>query len=561
MGGTALVAILLYCAPLLAAATWLDRLSAAFRPIDGYVVQSAGDQWIIDLDQHSGIRTGDVFGVMAAGEKVVHPVTGKVLGTLDARKAMLQVTRIMDGYSFARSLEGDDRIASGDRIRRFEKIPALFWDYSGSGRLLSEQLAARLPHLDWQSYETAQAARPQAPAPPQTRRNALYFVFTGRQLAVRGPDFLPLAVYEVDGSGTGRPAAVEPAPSPPAEEPLPRRTDSPIAFAPILADADTVGILERVTLNAAFVTHENSLLMAHTDGSKITIHRVADRLVPLTVADTPVPAKILALNWWQPAAGQALHLAVVTWYDKTVRSMLFRLEGRDLVLVRDLMRRILGTFDIDSDGRPETLLGQRLDREEFFGRDIVQLVFENGKTVQQKPPLSLPPRFTVLGGTIADLTGDGRPETVFVRTGLLYIYAGEKRLYTSPKQMGGSLNYLVYDIDPTAKEVQTTQVFIEVAPVAHDLDGDGRPELVAVAADRPAITSPGMGLRSDRFRLAVLKFQDGRFFKGGFKGEMDQAVQGLTVKDDRVLFVITEPGSLFGNQGSSQLLGYPLAAR
>jgi hypothetical protein len=42
---------------------------------------------------------------------------------------------------------------------------------------------------------------------------------------------------------------------------------------------------------------------------------------------------------------------------------------------------------------------------------------------------------------------------------------------------------------------------------------------------------------------------------------MDQAVQGLTVDDDRVLFVISEPASLLDDGGGSHLLGLPLSRR
>jgi hypothetical protein len=252
---------------------------------------------------------------------------------------------------------------------------------------------------------------------------------------------------------------------------------------------------------------------------------------------------------------------VLTWYDETVRSMIYRLGDDRLDLVRDEIDRILGGFDLDGDGRPETLLGQRLDRVDFYGRDIKLLSLEGDRLRYAAPPLQLPHRFTVVGGAIADVTGNGHPETVFVRNGILYVYSGNQRIYASSKEMGGSLSNLTYAPDPKQKDFQLKVAFFEVAPIAHDLDGDGRLELLAVASDRPAVSSPGLGLRSDRYRLVVLKFQDGRFVKGRLKGEMDQAVQGLTVDDGRVLFVISEPDSLFGDKGYSHVLGYPLARR
>jgi hypothetical protein len=56
-----------------------------------------------------------------------------------------------------------------------------------------------------------------------------------------------------------------------------------------------------------------------------------------------------------------------------------------------------------------------------------------------------------------------------------------------------------------------------------------------------------------------LKYRDNTFVKGSLGEEMSNPLQGLTVQDQRVLFIATEPGSVFGKGGESQVLVFPLA--
>lgn len=49
------------------------------------------------------------------------------------------------------------------------------------------------------------------------------------------------------------------------------------------------------------------------------------------------------------------------------------------------------------------------------------------------------------------------------------------------------------------------------------------------------------------------------FVKGTLGEELEVPLQGLTVAGNRVLFVATETGSVFGQGGDSQLLVFPLA--
>lgn len=88
-------------------------------PLSGYVVQPEGDEFLIDLDARNQIAVGDLFSVVRPGEKIIHPVSGEVLGTHDSVKGVLKVTRIKEGYSVCLPVGAHSGIQRGDVIRRY----------------------------------------------------------------------------------------------------------------------------------------------------------------------------------------------------------------------------------------------------------------------------------------------------------------------------------------------------------------------------------------------------------------------------------------------------------
>ena len=166
-------------------------------------------------------------------------------------------------------------------------------------------------------------------------------------------------------------------------------------------------------------------------------------------------------------------------------------------------------------------------------------------------------RFTVLGSHFSDLTGDGQLETIFIRSGILYIYSGKKLVHTSPKEMGGSLSFLTYDVDPTAKNVMTTSAAFEISPITIDLNGDGMTELLAVASEKSYLGSFGMAPGIKKSWLAVVKFADGRYHLGTLGQELKSPIQGLAASNQKMLVVTSEGEAFSGDAGKSYLLAYP----
>ncbi|UCD88925.1 MAG: hypothetical protein JSW04_10760, partial [Desulfobacterales bacterium] len=501
-------------------------------------------------------------------------VTKKVIGTLEQAKGIIKVTRIKSGYSYARPLTKEMDFKEGDPIRRYENLRAVFWDYTDHGRMFYGQLQSALPGLKWQDYDVAQQAKPKKPALVSNNGIDLYFILTPQQIEVRDVQFYRLHGYHSPKFTSGAIPTIEKnetttsfqASSPARKvkshamvKDASENLTKGLKYQASLENTHTVGELPGTTIMADFVEFGGHILMAATDGSNITILNVSQQVTPITTGKPLYPGQILALKWWYPSENEPIYLSVLIWSDNEALSTLFRLDENKLVPVIKRIHRILGTFDVDGDKRPETLLGQEFDNEYFFGRRIKQVRLVDGKIRYNPVPMDLPTGFTVLGSHVADLTGDKSPETMFIRYGILYIYSGKKLIYTSPKQMGGSISFLTYDVDPDAKNVRTTSMAFEISPITMDLDRDGLTELVAVASEKSFLHAAGIAPSVKKSWLGVVKPQNGRFHLGTLGNEMSTPVQGLGAYNRQVYFVTSETGSSSGKANKSYLFAYPIA--
>jgi hypothetical protein len=562
---TGVIWLLVALTSLPAVAALEDEVAGDFKPLDGYVVMKEGGEFIIDLDASHGVQPGEVFAVAGPGKEIIHPVTKKVLGKLESVKGVLKVTRIQNGFSFARALDGADEIRRADPIRRNAILPAVFWDYTGKGESLFRKLQEKMPQLKWGEYHQTQKQRPAEPRLTAATENALIFVLTEDRLEVRDPEFVLMRQYPI-GTAASQPttAPVTPAPAV-AVTPDTQKSGAPAATAPVVTPefnkVQTIATMPNTSLMADFLWKDGTLWIASTNGATIETFQLKNDLIPVASARPALQARILAVHWWVPVGSGQAHITVTTWNDDAVYSLIYRMEDSRLVMVADGISRILGAFDTDGNGMPETLLSQNYDGEEFFGQRISRLEL-SGSGVRNAPlDLKLPRRFPVIGSLIADLTGDGSPESAFIRNRILFIFNGRERLYKSIKKMGGTLSFLTYDADPSfEQDPKTETAAFELSPLAVDLDGDGKNELVAVASERSMLGTVGIAPGLNKTWVNVFKYADGRFSSGKLGEEFELALQGISLDRKRLLLVATEPGGMMDrNRSASYILKYGLA--
>jgi len=87
-----LTVLLLLVLPLNTLAELPEQLKRDFSPISGIIIMPVGGNYLVDLDASSSLQEGDILTLVIPGEKIIHPVSQKVIGTLDIVKGFLQVT-------------------------------------------------------------------------------------------------------------------------------------------------------------------------------------------------------------------------------------------------------------------------------------------------------------------------------------------------------------------------------------------------------------------------------------------------------------------------------------
>ena len=605
--GLMLLALLVLGLP--AQAVVNENVKRDFKAVEGYVVSLMGGEYLIDLDASSRLAVGDIFAVIQPGEKIMHPVTKKVVGTVEKPKAYVQVTKIQSGYSYTRVIGQIDgaSIQAGDQVRRYQGLPARFWDYSGNGEAVFNNLKAALPHLEWSSYAESQASRPGSPSAPTDQQVGMVFIYDGGRLEARDPYFHLIHSYGKAKAGK-RTVAAAPAGSAASGMRL-RPLGSAAGGMNMVPAGQTTGSvpyqLEQQAIPAGgayagnsvvrystqfpgfqqrgdlpmgvtytdFIVVDGRRLMAAVNGSNVFVYDVSGGgMTRIAQASLPGTAEMLAVNWWCPAPGEALYLAITGWLSRVndnqkdyqqISSAILALNGHSLTVKKNNMGRILGAIDRDGDGLPEVLLGQSFERLTFFGRKMEQYVLNGGKISAVKPGFDMPVDFVAVSGNCLDVTGNGRREFVYVRNNKLYIYSpdGREQIYASPKEMGASLATAMHNIHGgRAKTAEVDDVTaMEVKPVAIDLDGDQVREVVLPAAEKA-----GMGIVEGIMPgvkhswISVIKFRSGMFVKGTIGEKMEMPLAGVTVTEDEVLFVATEAPKLTGKKGRSYMLAFPL---
>lgn len=154
---TKLSFLLLLLIPVSVTAEIPRGMVADFAPLSGYIIMPIGDEFLVDLDASASLQEGDILTLVVPGEKVIHPVTKEILGTLDVAKGYLQVTRIKSGYSYAKLLYSTAPPKKGDQIKRFEQVPTTFSATPANDKLFSD-LKIGLPQLNWLNDNNATQA-------------------------------------------------------------------------------------------------------------------------------------------------------------------------------------------------------------------------------------------------------------------------------------------------------------------------------------------------------------------------------------------------------------------
>lgn len=132
---------------------------ARFEPItndlEGYfsnksgIIVSGNETIIVDLGKKDLIFPGEEFDVLRGGEQILHPITGKVLGTKSKHIGRLVITEVNDDFSFAKAIEVKSVFQPKDLVKKDSQMTVQFDSKGFSERhlLLLREEVARIHNL------------------------------------------------------------------------------------------------------------------------------------------------------------------------------------------------------------------------------------------------------------------------------------------------------------------------------------------------------------------------------------------------------------------------------
>lgn len=165
-------------------AVTLDQLQKDLATVRGHVIMPVGEEYLIDLDASTTLNEGDIVTLMAPGEKIIHPISKEVIGTLEVPQGFLAVTQLKSGYSYVKPLTAGLAPKNGDVIVRFDQVPARLTTGTATDESRGESLQAALPQFDWL-------------APQATKKPLLTFSLDNSVLTVNDPHEVKLYQYDL----------------------------------------------------------------------------------------------------------------------------------------------------------------------------------------------------------------------------------------------------------------------------------------------------------------------------------------------------------------------------
>jgi len=546
----------------------VEQVAEDFKPLAGYVVMERQGEYIIDLDASRGVRVGDLFVASIPGEKIVHPVTGEVLGSLDEVRAQLKVSKVLEGYSFAVPLPGSSPLEKGTEIKRFQGIPATFWDYTGTGAGLFAELKNGLPHLVWRDYASAQAQRPKQPK-VVGGVDGLLFILNDQQLEVRDAALEPLRVYRRDElAPTEKADALGPAAVPTGIVAVREPRDS--GGGGIIKEMPrTEGIWfspeipgEIVGLEAADLDGDGRLEMALAFSDEVVISRIdAGNYTEVWRFDIPKRARVLGVDAADlDRDGQLeLYLSAVEadGLAETVSSLVAEpVDGEWQIMAKDIPY-FLGGIELPGEGR--VVLAQRGDDRERTYSGWVYRLERDGDTFRAGEKFALNFDELTVHGFTPFKAGDREMVALFdINDDLKVLENDGTQMWASGDPMGGSQLFIAHP-DPNGRSAEPVHQFLK-ARVGRLDDGtllvpmnEGSSRRFST---REFSRSRLLGMRWDGYGLKEVWHTEPQ---GGYLADFRVADADNDGKNEIVMAVLfSQGGFLKANKKRSALLVYEL---
>lgn len=472
---TRLTFLLLLLLPLAATADIPKGMKADFAPAGGYIIMPIGDEFLVDLDASANLQEGDILTLVMPGERVVHPVTKEILGTLEIPMGYLQVTRIKSGYSYAKLLYSETAPEKGNQVKRFEQVPTRYTAEPANPELY-QTLKNDLPQLDWLD-------------PGASKQPLIIFELKNNLLTVKNSNGSTLKSYQLVDGVLVAPKAVAAknhigfsVEADPAKNKgflnktanklldsvgLGTQNDLPIGagiirnqenlksqgiwMSPnlsgdpaglVTADLDNDGIIETA------VAMQNEILITKiTDGTLSEEAKI----------ELPVGIRPLSLDAIDLDGNGIPELYLSAAKDQDISSQAFEFNGSEYQLIINDIPWFLRVAELPEEGRQ--LIAQRPgDKNQPFFRAPFR-VSRNGNELQEGAELSLPPHVTLFSFLPFPGEANGQLFAYLTQTDYLKVVsANEQEFWESGDYFGGTETSYYNTIDPDGDLIEPVYI-------------------------------------------------------------------------------------------------------
>jgi hypothetical protein len=270
-----------------------------------------------------------------------------------------------------------------------------------------------------------------------------------------------------------------------------------------------------------------------------------------------VASKLLSVQCVELDKNPGQEIIVNQYINQAFDTSILTFRNGRLQVLQEHIDVLLSALDTNGDGVNDTVWGQPYDLNEFFavGRASVY-TFDGGKLRRQERA-DVPRVFRNTGVAMADLSGDGKPDLVFIDDSRqLRVYRGQQQLYKTNDRVGGGYSYAEVYRETTGRILRPFPYYLEPWMAVADLNGDGRQDVVLPRNNRslggvlPNVNIYGGG------DVVVLSYSDYGYNLTAITPQFDGVVSGVAILRQRSYpaFVVAVSQGTFTGGGNSLLL-------
>ncbi len=485
---------------------FLTDLQRDFSPIQGFIIGIEDGLYLIDKGKAQGVKPKDIFLVYKRTKKIIHPETKESLGFLKDPIGKLEVVRVEENFSLARSLVKKEEFPIPTLVRRNAELKILVLSEApGSEEPIIFALKNILPESELKLLRDLTFSQID-PTYLSTQRVDFLMVTGPGYVKVYNSYLEPIKSY---GTLLAFPKKEEVKSAP---RPQPSPTFSQPTRAIPFSQVQVLGKMPGEVLQAEFADLDG-------DGTPELIYFSQEELQIVKI-------KGGLLARYKPSKGRPIYLSIgpkgwiaLTIYEPNVklRSEVLRFTSRGLERIIKEVNLFLHFVDYAGTGERDTLLGQTFSLETFFGKEVYILKREGDKIVYG-PKLEVADNFILPGSILADLDGDGEREWItYLPDGRLGVYRRNLLLFSTAFPVGKHFHSEILTAGKKGQEVLKGIFHPYPTPILTNSPLDGRPAVLYLKTDFPlekiARDLKSIPLSQATFQVQLLGYQGTYFFR------------------------------------------------